>query len=347
MRPVLNRRSLFVLAGASALLSACGGDEKVTTLRIGAVGGAQGRNSSTGNVTIAQANGLFDQEFAKDGIRTRVVYYVGTGPAINEAFAQGQLDFAEYGGLPNVIGLAGGAPTKLLIARHSASSYNLAVSTAPGRPDIQSIEQMKGRRVALQMGTMPHILLIKLLERHGLSEKDVEVVNLQNAEANAAFTAGAVDALFGSTPILLLRDKGQARILGTSKELPPGLNLGGFLVHRDFEKKHPDITTRVTKVMVRSYNWASRPENRDALLALYGRSGVPIRYYSEDYPAPLKDRFSPLIDPQVRAGYRQIADFALSRKLIRTEPDFESWFDPSHQQTALKELGLDGYWTAA
>lgn len=344
---MLNRRSLSLLAGASTLLSACGGQEAVKTIRVGAVGGAQGRNSSTGNVTIAQANGFFDREFAKDGIKTQVVYFVGTGPAINEAFAQGQLDFAEYGGLPNVIGLAGGAPTKLLVARHSASSYYLAASTAPGRPVIESVAQMKGHKVALQMGTMPHILLVKLLERHGLSDKDVQVVNLQSAEANAAFVAGAVDALFGSTAILLLRDRGQARIIGSSKEAPPGLNLGGFLVHRDFEKEHPDITARVTKVMVQTYNWASRPENRDALLALYGRSGVPVRYYGEDYPAPLKDRFSPLIDPQVRTGYQQIADFALSRKLIRAQPDFNAWFEPSYQQKALKELGLEGYWTAA
>jgi sulfonate transport system substrate-binding protein len=342
---LLSRRSLALFAGASLLLAACS-EDKTTTIRVGAVGGAQGKNSSTGNVTIAQANGFFDQEFAKDGIKVNVVYFVGTGPAINEAFAQGQVDFAEYGALPNVIGAAGGAPTQLLVARHSAGTYHLAVSTAAGRPDIRSIEDLKGRKVALQMGTMPHLLLVKLLEKHGLKEADVEILNLQSAEANAAFTAGAVDGLFGSTAVLLLRDRGQARIVGSTKELGDGLNLGGFLVHRDFEKKHPDLTARMTKVMVKTYEWASRDENRPALLKLYARSGIPESYYAEEYPAPLKERFSPLIDPSVKSGYQQISDFGLSHKLIRKSPDFTTWFNDAYQKRALTELGLEGYWTA-
>lgn len=324
------------------VLAGCG-DKPVKTIRIGAVGGAQGKNSSTGNLRIAQAKGFFEQEFAKDGIKVEVIYFTGTGPAMNEAFAQGQLDFAEYGGLPNVIGLAGGAPTKLLIARHAAGTYYLAARTASG---VQTVEQMKGRKVAVQMGTMPHLLLVRLLEAHGLHEGEVQIVNLQSAEANAAFTAGAVDAVWGATATLLLRDKGQARIVGSTKELPPqAMNLGGFLVRRDFEKKHPELTQRVVTVAVRTYHWASLDKNRGELLKLYAKSGIPVAYYEQEYPAPLRQRFSPLIDGSIRAGYEQIGHFALEHKLIRTLPDFSAWFEPKYQQQAIRDLDLVGYWT--
>src|SRR4051812_11519046 len=121
---LLTRRSFALSSGAAFLLASCG-KKPVTTLRVAAVGGAQGKNSSTSNVTLAHVKGFYDEEFAKDGIKVEVVYLTGTGPAINEAFAQGQTHFAEYGGLPNVIGLAGGAPTKLVVARHTALTYYL------------------------------------------------------------------------------------------------------------------------------------------------------------------------------------------------------------------------------
>jgi sulfonate transport system substrate-binding protein len=343
---MLSRRSIALFAGACLLLSGCGKSE-VTTLRIGAVGGAQGKTSSTGNVTVAEAKGFFADEFAKDHIKVQVIYFTGTGPAINEAFAQNQVDFAEYGALPNVIGVAGGAPTRLVVARHTALTYYLAAATGPGRPVIDSVEQMRGHKITVQMGTMPHLLLVQILERHGLKESDVTIVNLQSAEALAAFTSGSVDAIFGATPTLLLRDKGQAKVIASTKELPPGLNLGGFLVNRDFEKAHPDLTGRMTKVMVHTYDWASRDENRSELLRLYARSGIPERYYAEEYPAPLKTRFSPLIDDQVRDGYRRIGQFALDHKLVRQAPDFSTWFEPKYQVQALKDLHLEGYWSPA
>jgi len=337
---LLTRRSFALSSGAALLLASCGRKE-IKTLRVAAVGGAAGKNSSTSNVTLAHVKGFYDEEFARDGIKVEVVYLTGTGPAINEAFAQGQADFAEYGGLPNVIGLAGGAPTKLVVARHTALTYYLAVKR--GSP-IRRVEDLRGRKIALQKGTMPHLLLVQILEKHGLDEKTVSIVNLQSAEATAAFLSGAVDAQFGTTTLLPLRDQGRLEVIASTKELPQGINLGGFLANADLEKAHPDLVARMTKVMVKTYHWASLDENRDELLRLYARSGIPEHYYAEEFPLPLRQRFSPLIDPQVTDGYRRIAAFAKDHDLIRRLPDFDSWFLPAYQQKAIKDLGLVGYW---
>lgn len=337
---MLTRRSFALGTGASALLASCG-QRPLTTLRVAAVGGAQGKSGSTSNVTLASSKGFFADEFAKDGIKVDVVYLTGTGPAINEAFAQGQADFAEYGALPNIIGLAGGAPTRLIVARHTALTYYLAVAKDRS---IRRVEDLRGRKIALQKGTMPHLLLVQLLEKHGLGERDVTILNLQSAEATAAFLGGAVDAQFGTTALLQLRDKGRVDVLATTKELPPGLNLGGFLANGDLERRDPELVARMAKVMVRTYHWASQDKNRPELLDLYARSGIPEHYYAEEFPAPLRQRFSPLIDPQVTSGYRRIAAFAKDHQLIRKIPDFDAWFAPSYQARAIKDLDLEGYW---
>lgn len=341
---MLNRRSFALSAGASLLLAGCG-KRPLKTIRVAAVGGAKGKNSSTSNVTLADIKGFFADEFAKDGIKVEVLYLTGTGPAINEAFAQGQTDFAEYGALPNIIGLAGGAPTRMVVARHTALTYYLAVVKDGGRAPIRRVEDLRGRKITVQMGTMPHLLLIQLLNRHGLKDSDVTIVNLQSAEANAALLSHSVDAQFGSIALLQLRDQGRADIVASTKELPPGLNLGGFLAHRDFERAHPDLTARMTKVMVRTYHWASQDENHAELLRLYARSGIPEHYYAEEFAPPLHQRFSPLIDAQVTSGYQRIAEFARAHHLIRTMPGLPNWFAPAYQEQAIRDLHLQGYWT--
>lgn len=342
-----HRRLALLIASAAVALASCGPKE-VKTIRIGAVGGGGGggKNGSTGNIAIAEGKGFFEQEFAKDGVKVQVAYFAGTGPAMNEALAQNQIDFAEYGALPNIIGRASDVPTHLIVGRHTSGQFYVAANTRADRPAIKSVEDLRGHSIALQMGTMPHLLLVRLLEAHGLHESDVKLVNLQSAEAQAAFTAGAVDALVGTAITLKLRDSGAARIIAHTDELPPeDSSLGGFLVTRDFEKANPELTARVAKVMVRTYAWESHDENRAELMRLYAKSGIPLKYYDEDYPIHLRDRFSPLIDGTITQGYDKIAHFALDHHLIRTFPDFKGWFEPKYELQAIKALGLDGYWT--
>jgi sulfonate transport system substrate-binding protein len=49
-------------------------------------------------------------------------YFVNTGPAINEAFANKQLDVAAYGAVPNPIGRANGRCGRILRPAVSAQA---------------------------------------------------------------------------------------------------------------------------------------------------------------------------------------------------------------------------------
>jgi sulfonate transport system substrate-binding protein len=331
----------YLVVAVAMTVSACG-PQPITSIKIGAVGGGGGKNGSTGNIAVADAKGFFDEEFKKDGIKVQVVYFAGTGPALNEGLAQKQIDFAEYGALPNIIGRAGDVPARLIVARHTSGEFYVGVSSKAG---INSVADLKGHSVAIQLGTMPHLLLVRLLEAHGLHESDIKLVNLESAEAQAAFTSGSVDAIVGTPVVLKLRDSGAAKIIATTAELPPqDASLGGFLVNKEFEKAYPELTARMAKVMIKTYAWESREENRNELMTLYARSGLPAKYYAEEYKGLLKDRFSPLLDTSITQGYQRIADFALQHKLIRQAPDFKGWFEPKYDLKAVKDLGLEGYW---
>jgi sulfonate transport system substrate-binding protein len=340
------RSALFsaLLAVLAALAPASAWADMPAHIRIGAVGvPVGGKVVGISIVTLAQSEKFFDEAFAGTNTKVDISYLTGTGPAINEALAQGQVDFGEYGSVPNVIGLAGGVPARLISAYRPAGAYYLAVhANAAG---INAVKDLRGKRVAVMMGTNPHFLLVKTIEAAGLTDRDVNIVNLQQSDAQAAFASGSVDGIFGTSSILLLRDKGVAKIVGsTGKSTSIAGNAGGFLVSDAFAQKYPDATARIVKALVKASWWASQEQNRNALIAHYAQTGIPAKYFAEELQGPLQPRFSPLIDPQIVRGYQDTAAFAVSHKLIRKIPDFKPLIDPRYLNAALKDLNLQNYW---
>ena len=75
--------------------------------------------------------------------------------------------------------------------------YVLALDDSAGgdgivaRKEIKSVRDLRGKRVAVQEGSVSQFFLNVLLRDAGLSEKDVRVVNMKPGDAGAAFVAGA------------------------------------------------------------------------------------------------------------------------------------------------------------
>ena len=64
----------------------------------------------------------------------------------------------------------------------------------PKGSTITSLSQLKGKKIAYGSGSSGNYNLLTVLTKAGLTTKDVTMVNLQPAEALAAFTSGSVDA---------------------------------------------------------------------------------------------------------------------------------------------------------
>ncbi len=321
-------------------------------IRFGEVGSTNvksvgGRPTGTGLVALASHLGFFEEEFGANGPKIEQVYFAGTGPAQNEALAQGAIDFGTYGGVPNVIGLSSGIPAKIVLTRRtSITGGNYYLAIAPDSP-AKTIADLKGKRIAVQLGTNPYQSLLYLLADRGLTEKDVKLVNLQGQEALIAFKAGGVDAVFGSTSLLVLRDKGELRILDDTRASGRGHNLGGFIVSDKFSKAYPEAVSRVVKVLVKASWWATEPANRDALLTFISERSFAFEHIKHDFEGSLVERYNPLIDEWVYAAFADTARFAHAHKLIRkpvADAALRAWFEPKYVEAAIKELKLETYW---
>jgi sulfonate transport system substrate-binding protein len=301
--------------------------------------------TAAGWTSVAQTRQYLEKEFESDGIPVKWIFFKGQGPAVNEAIANNQLDFTSLGDLPSIVGRSAGLDTRLVLVSGSRADSYIAV--APNSP-INKVEDMRGKRVVFNKGTASQLLANRVLEKYGLEERDIRVVNMEPANAKAAFLAGQVDAIIGALDLLRLSSEGKAKIIWSSRKFPLAASAGHILVNQKFADQYPDLTYRVVKALVKAAYWAGQEANRDSVLKIWGSAGpIPESLYRSEYEGvPLTTRLSPIFDPFIVAvDHRSVAD-AFRYRLIRKSFDVDAWIDRRYADAALKELKLEGFWPA-
>ncbi len=134
--------------------------------------------------------------------------------------------------------------------------------------NIASINDLKGKRIGLWLTTPSHFLLNYLLQKNGMSEADVTLVDLSAEAAAAAVVAGEVDAAVTWSPYLAKAAADpNVEILITSKDTP-GLITDVLLMRTEALASDPDTCQR----LVRAWNKAvayqkSNPDEAAAIMA--------------------------------------------------------------------------------
>jgi sulfonate transport system substrate-binding protein len=292
---------------------------------------------------VMHLKGMLEEEFRKDGIKVSWTFLRGAGPAVNELYANGLADFSLLGDLPSIVGRASGLKTKVLAATAIRGNTYLAV---PSDSTIQSIKDLKGKRVAIFKGTNIQLSVAKLLESNGLTEKDIKAINMDTATSRAALITKDIDAAFGDYGLLGLRDQGTVKIVYTTLGDPRFLRHCSFIGSEAFITKYPEITQRVVKTLVLAAKWTSELEKTPTtVFQLWAKSGYPYANFKEDSKGQsLRVLSSPLVDTYLTTQYKQQILDAKRFGLIKNTFDWNSWHEPKFLAATLKELGLEGYW---
>lgn len=338
---ILKKLALVTLIfGSQSILA-----QSPTVIRIAAPDLSAGTKSAGGGVVdVLQTKRWIEQEFAKDKIKVEWHFFKGAGPAINEAFANQQLDFAFLGDLPPIIGKANGLNTQLLAATSRGVSNYLAVRSDL---NIKTLKELKGKRVGLLRGTADELSFIAALNSQGMNIKDVKIVNLDFNAVNAALAAKRIDASWGPSRFFALRDKGLVKLPVGSRQLQgAGSSQGVFLGHQQFIQAYPEATQRVVNQVVKGLHWLSQEENRVPQIAIFfTQSAYPASIYAQElHGVNFKFLYSPLFDQYYTGQLQQKVALAQSQNLIRQPIDTKSWVNPKFLNQALVNLKLQQYW---
>ena len=115
-----------------------------------------------------------------------------SGPPLLEAINVGAVDFGNTGESPPIFAQAAGAPIRYVAYEPPAPRGEAIL--IPNDSPLQSVADLRGKKVALNKGSNVHYLLVKALERAGVKYSDITPVFLAPADARAAFERRSVDA---------------------------------------------------------------------------------------------------------------------------------------------------------
>lgn len=330
---------LFFSAGLPALADV----GKPVEIRLGVPGAGVGGKPKVGYSYVASAHlrGVLEEEFKKDGIKVKWIFFPGAGPALNEALANGKVDFgAGHGDLPAIVGRSTGLKTKLLFV---AGRFGPVYFTVPADSSAKSLADLKGKTISVFKGTNAQLILGRLLRKYGFTEKDFRIISQDTYSAQTSLATGDIDGTITSPWTLELRGVAK-RIIEIRKD--PNLNGPlSFWVTEDFEKKYPGVVQRVVTTLIKQDEWSSREANRDAQYKLWAQSGTPYLDYKKDWAdADLKDRNSPYWDDYAINSLKKSVQQSIDFKLIRRPVTVDNWIEPKYLNTALKELHLENFW---
>ncbi len=193
------------------------------------------------------------------------------GPQLLEGLNVGSIDFGVTGETPPVFAQAAGAD--LLYVAYEPPAPTSEAILLPKDSPIQSVAELKGKKVALNKGSNVHYLLVRALEQAGLKYTDIQPVYLPPADARAAFERGSVDAWVIWDPYQAAAEKQlSARTLVDG----PGLvdNHQFYLATRPYAHRHPQVLTTLIDE-VRSVGEWSRPNPQQVTEQVAPLLGLP------------------------------------------------------------------------
>ncbi len=157
----------------------------------------------------------------------------------------GQIDANSQTLGDTVSSLSGGADQVVVLVNDNSTGNDKVIV----REGINSVADLKGKKVAAEEGTVDHFLLLLGLEKAGLSAKDIQFVPLETGKAASAFVAGQIDAVAVFAPFTT-----QALKRPNSKELFSSKNFPGAISdHLVFTRQYIEQNPEKVQAVVDSW----------------------------------------------------------------------------------------------
>ncbi|MEJ0017840.1 MAG: NrtA/SsuA/CpmA family ABC transporter substrate-binding protein [Acetobacteraceae bacterium] len=300
----LTRR--LVLA-APAILAARPSRAQTTTIRIGAL------------KLIHSITPYFYERFLPDGYRIEIIPFESPTDG-KSAVVTKSVDFGTFGIAAAILGAAAREP---IVVFGSECNKGMAVVARKDGP-IESLKDLKGKRVAIWPGSTQEVFIRERLRMEGMSIKDVENVRVSFSEMPAALQRGDVDAYVGAEP-----GPGLSLATGVGKivEYPYSTAMGSLnmvmATHRDMLAQNPGLAKLVLKLQKQGSEYAmAHPAEMAAMtVAKLGMRKEAVEISVNNVELNWR------MTPEMVTAAKTYAEHMVELKQIKAAPDFATFLD--------------------
>ena len=224
-----------------------------------------------GILVVARQQRAIENRLKPLGIEVKWIEF-SFGPPLLEALNIGSLDFGTTGDAPPIFAQAAGA-NLLYVAAQPAAGASSAILLPKGS-GVQSLADLKGKRIAFAKASSAHNFTVAALEKAGLAYKDVQPLHLAPADAAAAFARGSVDAWTIWDPYFAIAEKGEGvRVLTLAKDIVAQNSF--FLANRSFTERYGSVVRAVIDELATVASWSQANKGEVAKLLAEG-TGVEL-----------------------------------------------------------------------
>ena len=332
----MNFKTVFsLLIGVSLLgLSSTGlnAQTKKTLVRLNYSGSIYATTS-----VVGLEKGFFDQE----GLIVNASPE-SSGQVALQALIGGSTDFAVGANVRPIQALARDLPIKVV----ALSTWGFAgyVIVPVKDTTTQKLEDLKGKTLAVQVGSGTHTVWLRYLRYKGIPESDFKIKNIETEQIPAAFESGGLDGAIAWDPYAtLIVEKGLGRAILTPKEIAEPIKVTyPFFVMTTEEtiKSKPQMVQKFVTAWTKTLNYIdkNKGEVAEIMQAFFAREGMKLS----------KETVKKLLDgtnyDHVKVTMADIDDTMESAKIqfeqkkLNKLPDLKQHVDNSFAENAEKAM---------
>lgn len=274
---------------------------------------------------VAQEQGLF----TANKVKTNLKWFDGYLDSIN-ALAAGQLDANSQTLNDTISSVSAGADLVIVLTNDNSKGNDQIIV----REGINSIQDLKGKKVAAEAGTVDHFLLLLGLQKAGMTQADIQFKPLETGAAAAAFAAGQLDAVGVFAPFTtkaLLRPK--SKILFSSADFPGAIS-DHLVVTRKLIKERPQDVQALVNTWFETLKFMEA--NKQKATEIIAKRAATSKEEYKKYEVGtaifnLKQNLKAFETGQDRSSLpfaaKEISQSLLKSGLIKQEPDLSKLFD--------------------
>lgn len=221
---------------------------------------------------IAAEKGWFKQA----GVEVELSWFE-YGPSM-EAFTAGKVDAVMVTNGDALVTGANGAKNVMILVTDYSNGNDMVVA----KPGIASLKDLKGKKIAVEVGFVDHLLLLNGLEKAGLKEADVELVPTPTNQTPQVLASGQVDAIAAWQPnsgAALKALPGSKSVYSSADE--PGLIYDTITVSPQSLAQRRADWVKVVAVWDRIVAFLANPATKSEGIAIMAaRAGVDAKEYA-------------------------------------------------------------------
>ncbi|MCB1545486.1 MAG: NrtA/SsuA/CpmA family ABC transporter substrate-binding protein, partial [Rhodoblastus sp.] len=207
----------------------------------------------------------------------------------------------------------------------AACNRGMAV-VAGVKSGINSIKDLKGKRVAIWPGSTQEVVILDRLSAEGMTIKDIKSMRVSFSDMASALERGDIDAYVGAEPAAgISLAKGIGKIVEYPYSTPTGSLNMVLSTRRELTKTEPEFVKSFLKMHRASSEYAM--SNRDAF--------IEMAMQKLGQPRPSIEKAAPNveltwnIDDKFLTQAHYYGTQMLAKKQIRQLPDYKTFIDPT------------------